>query len=268
VKISLFSQSLFALPLDEAIEETAATGFTAIELACIQPHFDLAIARRDPERVAERIQRAGLAVSALSLFTRFTDPNDLQEQLENAEAFMALAPVFNTRLVKLTPGPPASVDAADHHWRALQEAIDRLVPVAREFGIRLAFETHMRQLTDSLASSRRLLEMAPRNVVGLTVDFSNLSFAGETMSEVVAVLNDRMYHTHLKNGYVDQEGGWHFQALDRGLTDYPALLQMLHDVGYGGYLSIECLGPDAQERPIETAQRDLNILKRFLEQIG
>ena len=43
---SLFSQSLFALPLEAAIEVTAEIGFGAIELACSEPHFDAARARR------------------------------------------------------------------------------------------------------------------------------------------------------------------------------------------------------------------------------
>ena len=40
----------------------------------------------------------------------------------------------------------------------------------------------MRQLTDSLASSARLLALAPADVVGLTVDYSNLAFAGEDLA--------------------------------------------------------------------------------------
>ena len=202
-------------------------------------------------------------MSALSLFSNFTDPMCFEEQVESAETFIRLAPKFKTRVVKLTPGPPGSAEATADHWKCLEGAIARLVPVAREAGVRLAFETHMRQLTDTLASSRRLVELAPP-VVGLTVDFSNLAFAGEEMPEVIRALKDRMFHTHLKNGYVDAEGGWHFQALDQGLTDYAAVLGMLHEAAYDGYLSIECLGPDANDSPAQTARRDLEILERFL----
>ena len=73
MKIALFSQSLFALPLAEAIEGTARIGFPAIELACTAPHFDLDTARREPERVAGLIRDCGLEVAALSLFDNFTD---------------------------------------------------------------------------------------------------------------------------------------------------------------------------------------------------
>ena len=44
MNVSLFSQSLFALPLYDAISATAMAGFHAIELACTAPHFELNVA--------------------------------------------------------------------------------------------------------------------------------------------------------------------------------------------------------------------------------
>ena len=266
--ISLFSQSLFALDLEEAIEGTAALGFDAIELACHSRHFDLKTASRDAGRVARRIERAGLAVSALSGFNTFTDPGTLDAELAAAEIFIRLAPSFGTEIVKLTPGPPGSARATSTHWQCFEQALAVLIPLAQEVGVRLAFETHMRQLTDTLASSRRLLEMTPAGVVGLTVDYSNLVFAGEDVTQVVFDLADRTYNTHLKNGTMDADGGWHFHALDEGWTDCALLLSLLRDARYDGPLTIESLDPEARERPLHIAGRDLAILKRTLEQVG
>jgi sugar phosphate isomerase/epimerase len=268
MKVSLFSQSLFKLPLTEAIEMTARIGFPAIELACAEPHFDVKTALEDSNRVAEHIQKTGLAVSALSLFNNFTDRARLDAQVEEAETYIHLAPLFHTEILKMTPGSPGSGDAAEEHWRCLEIALERLAPVAEEVGVRLAFETHMRQLTDTLAGAKRLLEMAKTDVVGLTVDFSNLVFAGESIHEVIPALEGRIYNTHPKNGTVDEDGGWQFNALDDGLTDYLEVLSLLRDTGYTGYLAIECLSSDAKEKPFETARRDLGILRRYLEQLG
>ncbi len=220
MKISLFSQSLFAFDLSKAIAITAKIGFPAIELACTSPHFNLKIARREPERIADQIQQAGLEVSALSLFNIFTDPSCLEEQIETAITYIRLAPLFKTKLLKLTPGPPSSAEANEGHWQSLVNTLKKIVPIAKDVGVRLAFETHMRQLTDTLISSQQLIKNSPSDTVGLTVDFLNLAFAGEKMTEVVHVFKKRMYHTHIKNGYVDSKGGWHFQSLDNGLIDY------------------------------------------------
>ena len=267
MEVSLFSQSLFALPLVEAIETTARIGFPAIELACAKPHFDLETALEEPGEAAEYVRRAGLKVSALSLFNNFTDAGCLDDQIEKAKTYIRLTPLFHTEIVKMTPGPPASANAGEEHWRCLGIALEHLVPVAEECNVRLAFETHMRQLTDTLAGARQLLEMARTDVVGLTVDFSNLAFAGESMPEVVFALGKRIYNTHLKNGTISEDGKWHFNALDEGLTDYIQVLSLLRNTNYNGFLTIECLSPAAREKPVETAKRDLEILRRFLEQI-
>lgn len=267
MRISLFSQSLFALSLEEAIDVTASLGYKAIELACCKPHFDLETARQSPEKVAERIHNAGLEVSALSGFNCFSERARLVEELASAETYIRLASLFGTRTVKLTPGTPASAQATGAHWNCLGFALALLVPLARELGLRLAFETHMRQLTDTLASSQRFLALAPRDVVGLTLDFSNMAFAGEDLTCVVPALIGRTFNTHVKNGTVDAQGGWHFQALDQGLTDYAQVLPLVAAAGYDGYLTVECLGAEAAAHPREVAHRDLEILRGYLAKL-
>ena len=123
MKTSLFSQSLFALGLEEAISATAEAGYDAIELACSEPHFDHDRALDDPECVSQSIREAGLEVSALSLFSTFTDADTSSDQTEFARDFIRLAPLFRTRVVKLTPGPPASADATGDHWDHLRGAL-------------------------------------------------------------------------------------------------------------------------------------------------
>ena len=268
VKASLFSQSLFALSLERAIAVTSELGFAAIELACWGPHLDLSTPHHELETVALRVKRAGLEVSALSGLNNFTDPSRLEEQLDTAETLIRLASVFGTKTVKLTPGPPGSAEATELHWECFRTATAKLAELADEAGVRLAFETHMGHLTDTLSSSMRVLQMTPARIIGLTVDFSNMAFVGEDMREVISCLGNRTYNTHVKNGYIDSDGRYHFLPLDEGLTDYPLVLSMLRDVGYDGYLSLECLGPDAQENPKQTARRDLEILRRYLKQLG
>lgn len=261
---SIFSQSLSALSLPEAIVAASELGVPAIELMCWQPHFDLSTARARSREVADWISEAGLRVSALSLSNVFTDPAQRAEQLRAAELYMRLARSFGTNLLKLTPGPPASAAAQDARWDAFGAALRELIPMAKSHGLRLAFETHMRQLTDTLAGAQRLLEVADSDAVGLTVDLCNLAFAGEDLSHAISVLGPHILHVHVKNGFLGEDGSWDFRALDEGLVNYPEVLRALAASGYGGYLSVECLGPEAAATPRATAARDVAILKGWL----
>ncbi len=242
-------------------------GFPAIELACTTPHFSLTLAEEAPGEVASRIRDSGLAVSAFSLFTDLTHPESLDAEVASAETYIHLASTFDTDLIKITPGSPSSLEAGEGHWRSLQEGLGRLAEVAGEVGVRLAVETHMRQLTDTLASCQRLLEIASDVTIGLTLDVSNLSFAGERMSEVIPLLGSRIYHTHIKNGLIDEGENWRFLALDQGLTDYAEVLPLLRDSGFDGYLSLECLSDDTRRNPVPTVTRDLDLLRCYLHSI-
>ncbi len=265
MKVSLFSQSLFALPLEEAIPATREAGYSALELACQTPHLDIARARDGASALAAEIKNAGLVVSALSLFGAFTDRSALQKELQQAETFIRLAPVFSTRIVKMTPGPPSSATAGEEHWRCLEEALRCLRIMARDNQVRLAFETHMRQMTDTLAAAERLVEAASCDEIGITLDFSNIAFAGDDPVAAIHALAGRIYNTHVKNGYVDEAGNWHFQKLDQGLTHYDEVLSALRDIGYDGYLTVECLGPRSQATPVRTAREDLEVLTGWLQ---
>ena len=122
----------------------------------------------------------------------------------------------------------------------------------------------MRQLTDTLTGTQRLLEMADSDTLGLTVDFSNMMFARENMEDVFAALSPRRYNTHVKNGLIDAGGDWCFLPLDKGWTDYTEVCRLLKSSDYAGYITVECLGTDAREQPMKTVQRDLGILKQYL----
>jgi inosose dehydratase len=264
MEISLFTQSLFPLNLQEAIIGASSIGYPAIELACAKPHLDYDTAVRDIDGIAELIEGLGLKIAALSMFNEFTSRDTLDLEIGMVEAFIEYAKIFGTDVIKLTPGKPASRSATEENWRCLGRAIDHLGPAARRAGIRLAFETHMGQLTDTLPSTEQFLEMFASPEVGITLDFYNLAFSGVNVVEVVESLTDFTYHTHIKNGTVDAEGNPIFGRLDEGIVDYPRVIEMLYDIEYGGHLSIECLGPCARAVPLDTAKRDLEILEGYL----
>ena len=268
MKISLCSQSYFTLNLEDAIVAVGEAGYDAIELACTPPHFDVVQAKTRADETIDRIRNAGLAVSALSIFNTFTDPALLDKNVAETLAYIRLAPRFSTRIVRLIPGQPASAKAEKRHWGCLEEAISVLLPVSRNLGIRLAFETHMRQLTDTISTSRRLLDMATDPLIGLTFDPSNIAFAGEDPVEAIDVFGDRIYNVHIKNGIIDANGNWNFGCVDSGLTDYGRVLPKLIKAGYEGYLAVECLQPGLAEAPVEIAKRDLHSLQALIDRIG
>jgi sugar phosphate isomerase/epimerase len=124
-------------------------------------------------------------------------------------------------------------------------------------------ETHLRQLSDTTASTLRLLEMEDPEVLGVNLDLCNVAFGGDDPVASIRQLKDRLYFAHIKNGYLRGES-YDFRRLDDGIVDYPRVIAELQRIGYQGYLSIECLGEGARLRPKETASHDLDILRRWI----
>ena len=230
-----------------------------------EPAAKQEVSEQNAQNHSRAIRSADMRVSALSLFTEFSRTETPEAQLERAIGLIRLCPIFETALVKVTLGGPASAAAEQAHWGCLARGLERPTREAQRLGIRLAFETHTRQLTDTVAGSLRLNGMAEPKMVGLTVDYANLAFAGESYPAAATTLFPRTFHTHIKNGTKVSGGGWHFSPLDQGLTDYGKILPLLRASGYQWYLSVECLGQDAKERPRETIARDFGILRRFLK---
>ena len=142
--------------------------------------------------------------------------------------------------------------------------------MADDAGVKLAFHTTMRQITSTVAGAERLLDLAGAECIGVSADFCNLRINGDAPGRVMARLGSRIYHTHIKNGEVADDGGWLFWRLDRGLLDYTELLPRLHAAGYRGYLSIESIGRGARKYAAPEAARaaatDLKLLRAYLRQ--
>ena len=258
MKISLFTQSLFDLSLDEAVTAAGDIGFDGVEIACVAPHLDLARARDDRARIVAHVRAGGMQVAALSAYTRLTDPATSSEQIAMLSEFITLAGGFGTDLVKITPGPPASADMTDAHACCWELAMTGCTAVARSSGVRLAVETHLNMISDTCAGVARLI--APFDAtLGVTLDFCNVYLGGDDPVESVRRLGDRILFCHVKNV---RDGQW--VPLADGELDYRAILAALRDAGYDGYLSIECLYNAPTQTKVDMIQADCEHLRTLL----
>jgi len=267
MNISCFTQSLFAVDIFEAIEIAARAGYDALEIACGPRHLTRDIASNELDKILDKLKACKMPVAALSLFTTWTNPHQLNEQLENSLFYCRLANRFGTDLVKMMPGNPSSAEATDEHWEYFRSAMAKLIPELRNLGVRAAFETHLNQLSDRLSSTQRMLELLPEDVAGITLDVCNIQCGGDNPVYAVRVLASRLFHTHIKDARLSESGSCKWLPIGTGDVDYPQVLRALHEVDYSGYLSIECLYDDTFTAPEITVNRDRVALAKLLPSI-
>ena len=199
MKTSVFSTSLTALGLKEAIKVAADVGYDAIEAGCFAPHLTLELAETRGDEVRAWLREAGLAVSALSLVVEYTaeDQAEWRANVDETCRFIRLCEMFGTAIVKTMPGPPASAEASPKHWDRYRRAMDIVVPVAESEGVKLAVETHLNHLSDSIETAARCIECGSPDVLGVNLDFCNVHTCRESALDAIECFRDRIFLTHV-----------------------------------------------------------------------
>ena len=262
MKTSIFSTSLTALSLEEAIRATAEVGYDAIELGCFEPHLSLQRARAQSQQIRQLLLDANLPVSALSLTVEYTstDEQTWQTNADETVEFIRLCRVFDTALIKTMPGRPGSAQASPEHWDRYRRAMDIIVPAAEAEGV----ETHLNHLSDSIATAARCIESYNPDVLGVNLDFCNVHTCRESALDAIDRFAGRIFLAHVKDSRFTTESG-EYVPMGQGKMDYPPIIERLRSVGYNGYLSIECLYPHAKQHdPRGAVAHDLRKLNELI----
>jgi sugar phosphate isomerase/epimerase len=290
--VILFTHGWTDRPLDDLAGKAAEWGYAGLELACWGDHFEVQRALSEPDYVQARanlLARHDLQVPVLSNHRTgqaVCDPIDHRHQAllpdyvwgdgkptgvrqraaeEMAATFRAAQKLGASVVSGFTgsplwsyvvgyPGPTPDVVAA-----GFQDFVKLWTPVldvARDEGVRFAFEVHPGQIAFDLYSAEAALDaLGGRSEFGFTFDPSHLFWQGVDPVEFVRRFPDRIYHVHVKdavltlngrsgvlNGYLpsgDARRGWQYRCPGRGGIDWEGVIRALNDAGYAGPLSVE-----------------------------
>lgn len=217
--------------------------------------------------VGEAIQKAGYAMPMLCCSPDFTNP-DLSNRKRAIE--------YEAKMIKITRrlgGPKAACRilsgqrypqvTREQGIRWVVEAIEQLLPVARENDIILVIENHYKdgywKYPEFAQKADVFLEIVnsinDREYFGVQYDPSNAIVAGDDPIELLRKVIDRVKTMHASDRYLEpgstleelrQSGGTigYFSKLKhgvigKGLNDYDKIFKMLSEVGYDGWVSIE-----------------------------
>lgn len=290
--VILFTNGWTDLPLADLAAKAADWGYAGLELACWGDHFEVQRALSESDYVPGKLDLLSghdLQVPVLSNHRTgqaVCDPIDVRHKgllpdyvwgdgkptgvrqraaEEMAATFRAAQRLGASVVSGFTgsplwsyvagyPGPtPEIVEAGFHDFVKLWTPV---LDVARDEGVRFAFEVHPGQIAFDLYSAKMVLDaLHGRPEFGFTFDPSHLHWQGIDPAEFVRRFADRIYHVHIKdavltltgragvlNGYLqsgDPRRGWQFRCPGRGGIDWEAVIRALNEAGYAGPLSVE-----------------------------
>lgn len=271
MRISVFPKG----DLDALAVHRTMTVFEWIEKASVLPADGLELYsgmfwRTDDahlDSVGEALETAGFEMPMLCASPDFTHPDasvraaEFDREVEMLRVASHLGGRgASTRVLSGQRHPEVETEQG-MEW--VVDAIDRLVPIARELGITLAMENHYKDGAWSYPefAQRSELFFAIVNAIddhatfGVQFDPSNAIVAGDDSAEFLEQVIDRVVtmqasdrrlapgadleELRRSDGTIGYSPLLQHGVVGRGMNDYPRIFRTLVDAGYDGWISIE-----------------------------
>jgi hexulose-6-phosphate isomerase len=200
---------------------------------CCNTHWQSPISDPDP-----KVRAAGVA--------------GLERALRDAKQYGASSVLFVPAVVK------KDVSYSDAYERSQRE-VKRVIPLAEELGVKIAFENVWNGFLLSPLEAARYVDELASKAVGWHFDVGNSINFGWP-EQWIAILGKRIQKLHIKEysrKKRDDEGLWKgFDVkLGEGDDDWPAVMKALDAIGYDGWGIAEQPGADSAEGLKDLSQR-------------
>jgi inosose dehydratase len=169
----------------------------------------------------------------------------------------------------------------DEDWRTYAERVTAFASYLLKHGVRLAYHHHMGAYVQAPSDIDRLMHLTGPEV-GLLFDSGHATFAGGDPVAVLARHMERVCHVHCKDVRPDvlkvaRNRSWSFlQSVINGAftvpgdgaVDFHALLKILYDAGYAGWLVVEAEQDPAVAPSFAYAQKGYQHLAGLVRSIA
>jgi sugar phosphate isomerase/epimerase len=253
--------------LATAISLGRSWGYSGVELRLIDGDLiDPAMTAADRARVKAAAVAAGLPIVAVDSSVRLTD----DEPGAELARFIELASDWESPLVRVFGGPlPDGGPDRQTRLAVAAQVLEASVPLAEQLGVAIGVETH-----DSFSASSvvaELLAMIPSPVVGAIWDSHHPCRMGQGPAEVWSDLGRRMLLAQVKDARRDtgRPDGWQLVLLGHGEVPVREMVELLHDDGYEGWISVEWekrWHPEIEEPEVALPQH-MAVLRTWLTEV-
>ena len=166
-------------------------------------------------------------------------------------------------------------------WPAYGAKITAFAERMADFGVRMAFHHHMGTIVETDAEIDKLMARTGE-AVGLLYDTGHCAFSGGDPEALLRRHVERVVHVHCKDvrpevlararaedmSFMGAVLAGIFTVPGDGSLDYAALLKMLADKGYGGWLVVEAEQDPAKAHPLTYATMGYRNLYRLALDAG
>ena len=269
----------------QVLDEMQQTGFSGTELG------DWGFMPTDPDTLRQELAARNLKLLASWVTVYLHDLSRLAEseaaavrtahllaRVGGPDALVVLGndPYTNPMRTKYAGRIQPEQGMSEEQWQSFAEGANRIArAVKRETGLRTVFHHHIGTWVETPEETAKFLSLTDPDVIGLCFDTGHYRFGGENPVEGLRRHADRIWHVHFKDhdprvAELSRRYEWDaiqsvahgvFCELGKGDVDFPAVVQALKDIGYGGWIVVEQDVLPGMGTPKESAQRNRDYLR-------
>jgi inosose dehydratase len=267
------------------LDEMAMTGYAGTELG------DWGFLPTEPKALNDELSRRELTLIGAFVPVQLTNATAHQAGVETALRVARLLSSVSGRspfvvLSDDTARDPERTRLAgrigqehgldEERWNTLARGANLIARrVADETGLRTVFHHHCATFVETPAEIDALMTRTDPALVGLCLDTGHAAFGGGDPVAIASRWRDRIWHVHLKDCDAAIRAraaaeGWDYQQsvragvfceLGHGAVDFPAVLSLLREIRYDGWLVVEQDVLPSMGTPLESAARNRNYLR-------
>lgn len=224
--------------------------------------IDVATIDKEAANIKAMCDKANLPICNLATYLGV-------DEVESIERVLYAAKIMECPSIRLDP---PSYDETENYtvlFNRTKAKVMELEKLAAKYGVAINFETHMGNIIPSASAAYRLVCDCDPRYVGVLFDPGNMVHEGfENYRLGIELLGKHLSHVHVKNGVWKMtektDAGVEKYAPTwaqfwKGYADLGKLIQVLRDVGYEGYISVEDFTND--EDTVTKLKNNLAYLK-------
>ncbi|MFD4603022.1 sugar phosphate isomerase/epimerase family protein [Streptomyces sp. NPDC058464] len=257
--------------LGDVLTVLADLGYDSVGLTLDHVHLDpfAADLPRQVTLLARRLERLGLAVMVETGAPYLLDPwrghlptlmsvPGAERRVDLLARAIRVAADLGAPAVHLCSGPTPADVPEEEAWRRLTAGCEKVLVVAHEYDMPLAFEPEPYMFVDTV---QRVLDLRHRlgdpDLFGITLDIGHAHCVEEQpLLDCVGLAAPHLMNVQIE----DMRRGVHRHLeFGTGEIDFPPVLAALKAAGYRGPVSVEIQGASQNARDV--AQRSLEFLK-------
>lgn len=199
----------------------------------------------EPSRFQDLLDSIGLALASLYVGGRFWDPATRAAELNDLRKVAHFLDAMDCDCLVCGSADVAGGEEAEVLGRLCQ-TLNEAGAIAADCGLKLCLHPHAGSMIERPDQLRRVMENTDPEKVFLAPDNGHIQKGGGDALWTHRHYLSRIAYVHFKD--VTADGRW--TLLGQGASEYPEILRILQEAGYGGWIigeeesdEIQSLGP-------------------------